>query len=131
MAIQVTAKSLDEIPEVMREFVTGSDGVFSYDEEKAFAALKTERENARTARGALVQFRALNLTPERIKAFADLGKSPAELAELIAKAARPACRSGRWRRCAARVSADGFFAARTCRMGGGGVCYICQVSNIK
>jgi len=77
MAIQVTAKSLDEIPEVMREFVTENDGVFSYDEEKAFAALKTERENAKNARNALAPFR-------------DLGRTPAELAELIAKAARPA-----------------------------------------
>lgn len=90
MAIQVTAKSLDEIPEVMREFVTENDGVFSYDAEKAFAALKTERENAKNARNALAPFKALNLSPEQIKAFADLGRTPAELAELIAKAASPA-----------------------------------------
>lgn len=93
MAIQIAVKSSEEIPEVMREFVTENDGVYSYDEDKAFKALKAERENSKAARNELSAFKALNLTPEQItaklKEFDELGKSPAEIAEIIAEAGKP------------------------------------------
>ena len=50
MAIQVNVGGINEVPEIMREFVTENNGVFSYDEEKAFQALKNERESAKNAR---------------------------------------------------------------------------------
>lgn len=73
MAVNVQVNSIDEIPEVMREFVTENDGVFSYDEERAFNALKNERVTSKTARAEL-------------KKFSDLGKTAEELAALIANA---------------------------------------------
>jgi len=94
MAIQITAKTMDEVPEEMREFVTEKDGVFSYDNEKAFKALKDEREISKSAKAAYAPYKALGMTAEqitaKIKEFEDLGKTPAEIAELIAKAEKPA-----------------------------------------
>lgn len=97
MSIQVMAKTLEEIPAEMRDFVTEKDGVFSYDSERAFKALKEEREAHRTAKAELSPFKALNMTAEeiqaiqaKVKGFTELGKSPAELAELIEKAGKPA-----------------------------------------
>jgi hypothetical protein len=43
MSIQQNVKSLEELPEVMREFVEERDGAFFYDAEKAFNALVNER----------------------------------------------------------------------------------------
>lgn len=92
MAITIAVKNGEEIPEVMKEFVTEADGVYTYDEERAFKALKAERENAKSARNELSAFKALNLTPEQITAklseFDKLGKSPAEIAEIIAEAGK-------------------------------------------
>ena len=53
MAIQVNVGGINDVPEIMREFVTENNGVFTYDEEKAFQALKTERESAKNARNEL------------------------------------------------------------------------------
>lgn len=90
MAITVNVKSMEEVPDYMREFVTENDGVFSYDSDRAFAALKAERDISKTAKSELAPFKALNISPDQIKAFQDIGKTPSELAELIAKANAPA-----------------------------------------
>lgn len=89
MAIQVNVKNLDEVPDYMREFVTENDGVFNYDSDRAFAALKAERDISKTAKSELAPFKALNIAPDAIKAFMDLGKTAPELAEIIAKANAP------------------------------------------
>lgn len=89
MAIQVNVGGINDVPEIMREFVTENNGVFTYDEEKAFQALKTERESAKNARNELSPWKALGLTADQVKAFQDLGKTPEELASIIAKAAAP------------------------------------------
>ena len=67
MAIQISVKSIEEVPEEMREFVTEQDGVFSYDNDRAFKALKDEREISKTAKSALAPFKALNMTPEQLE----------------------------------------------------------------
>lgn len=84
MGVAINVKSLEEVPEIMREFVTEADGGFAYDAEKAFKALKEEREGRRTDRKELASFKGLNVTPETIKAFAELGKTPEEIAALLA-----------------------------------------------
>ena len=89
MAIQVNVGGINDVPEIMREFVTENNGVFTYDEEKAFQALKTERESAKNARNELSPWKALGLTADQVKAFQDLGKTPEELASIIAKAEAP------------------------------------------
>ena len=90
IAIQVNVGGINDVPEIMREFVTENNGVFSFDDEKAFQALKNERESAKNARNELSPRKALGLTTEQVKAYQGLGKTPEELAELMAKAAVPA-----------------------------------------
>lgn len=90
MAIQVNVGGINDVPEIMREFVTENNGVFSFDDEKAFQALKNEREIAKNARNELSPWKALGLTTEQVKAYQGLGKTPEELASIIAKAAAPA-----------------------------------------
>lgn len=43
MGVNINVKSIEEVPEVMREFVSESDGAFVYDADKAFKALVEER----------------------------------------------------------------------------------------
>ena len=85
MAVTINVQKLEEVPEEMREFVTEQDGVFSYDNEKAFKALKAEREISRSARSELSAFKNLNVTAEQIAAYAKLGK-PEEISERLSKA---------------------------------------------
>lgn len=87
MGVAINVKSLDEVPEIMREFVTESDGGFDYDADKAFKALKEEREGRRADRKELASFKGLNVTPDAIKAFIELGKTPEEITALIDAAA--------------------------------------------
>ena len=87
MGVAINVKSLEEVPEIMREFVTEADGGFVYDQDKAFKALKEEREGRRTDRKELASFKGLNVTPENIKAFLELGKTPEEISALIEAAA--------------------------------------------
>lgn len=87
MGVAINVKSLEDVPEIMREFVTEVDGGFEYDEAKAFKALKEEREGRRADRKELASFKGLNVTPDAIKAFIDLGKSPQEIADIIEAAA--------------------------------------------
>ena len=50
MGVGLNVKSLDEVPEIMREFVTKADGGFDYDEARSFKALKEEREGGKYPR---------------------------------------------------------------------------------
>lgn len=84
MGVSVNVNSLDELPEIMREFVIEADGGFDYDAVKAFKALKETREGRRADRKELAAYKGLNVTPEYIKAFLDLGKTPEEIAAMIA-----------------------------------------------
>lgn len=83
MAITVNAKSIEEVPEIMREFVTESDGAFVYDEEKAFKALVEERNGRRADRKELSQFKAIGKTPDELLRFTAIGKTPDEISELL------------------------------------------------
>lgn len=74
MAIKISAESLEEVPEVMREFVSESDGALVYDEERAFKALVEERNGRRGDKKELAKFK-------------ELGKTSEELAELLKSAA--------------------------------------------
>ncbi len=74
MAIKISAESLEEVPEVMREFVSESDGALVYDEERAFKALVEERNGRRGDRKELAKFK-------------ELGKTSEELAEMLKSAA--------------------------------------------
>lgn len=73
MAIKISAESLEEVPEVMREFVSESDGALVYDEERAFKALVEERNGRRGDRKELAKFK-------------ELGKTSEELAEMLKSA---------------------------------------------
>jgi DNA-binding transcriptional MerR regulator len=84
MGVAINVKSLEEVPEIMREFVTEADGGFDYDFDKAFKALKEEREGRRADRKELASFKGLNVSPESIKAYLDLGKTPEEIAAVLA-----------------------------------------------
>lgn len=90
MAFTINVKSIDELSEAAREFVTEKDGVFTYDDEKAFNALKNERAEHRADKQAFAPFKALNISAEELAKYVNLGKNPAELAEIIAKASKPA-----------------------------------------
>lgn len=83
MSIAIVAKGMDDIPEVMREFVTESDGAYVYDEDKAFKALKEEREGRRTDRKELAVFKALGASADTLGEFVKLGKTPAEILEVL------------------------------------------------
>ena len=45
MGVAINVKSQEEVPEIMRKFVTESDGGFDYDFNKTFKALKEEQYN--------------------------------------------------------------------------------------
>jgi hypothetical protein len=83
VGVAIKVNSLDDVPEIMREFVSEADGGFEYDADKAFKALKEEREGRRADRRELANFKGLNVTPESIKAYLDLGKQPEEIASLL------------------------------------------------
>lgn len=89
MAIPLKVESLEAIPEIMREFVSEVDGGFEFADDKAFQALKNEREISKTTKAALSPFKALNMSADQLAAFVQLGKTPDEIAQLIAKANQP------------------------------------------
>lgn len=88
MAVEIKVQKLEEVPEEMREFVTEQDGVFSYDSERAFKALKEERAISRSAKSELAAFKNLNVSPETISAYVKLGKVE-EITDLLEKAKNP------------------------------------------
>jgi hypothetical protein len=88
MSIPLNVKSIEEVPENARKFVSESDGAFSLDNDGLMKGLLAEREVSAGLRGELNAFKELKLTAEQIKDFAALGKTPAELAEIIATASK-------------------------------------------
>lgn len=92
MAIPLKVESLESVPEIMREFVTEVDGGFEFADDKAFQALKNEREISKNAKAALSPYKALNVPAEQLAAYVQLGKTPEEIAQLIAKANQPAAK---------------------------------------
>ena len=89
MAIPLKVESLESVPEIMREFVTEVDGGFEFADDKAFQALKNEREISKNTKAALSPYKALNVPAEQLAAYVQLGKTPEEIAQLIAKANQP------------------------------------------
>ena len=83
MSVTVQASNFEEIPEIMRNFVTETDGGFVYDEEKALNAIVKEREISKTLKNELKAFKALNVTADELGKFISLGKTPEELSALL------------------------------------------------
>lgn len=85
MEIRINA---DAIPEIMQEFITdGEDGVKVYDYERAFKALKEEREGRRADRKELATYKGIGKSIDELTALANLGKTPDELVALMEAAA--------------------------------------------
>lgn len=89
MSIQLTVNSIDEVDTDLQKYVTESDGKFVFDNEAFKKGLIAEREISAGLKSELSAFKGLGMSVDQIKAFADLGKTPAELADAIAKAANP------------------------------------------
>ena len=77
MSIEVKAGSLNEIPEVMRPYVTETDGKFVYDDENAMKGLVAERGISKSLKADKAKLEA------DLAKFTGLGKTAEELAELI------------------------------------------------
>lgn len=77
MSIEVKAGSLNEIPEVMRPYVTETDGKFVYDDENAMKGLVAERGISKALKAEKMKLEA------DLAKFTGLGKTAEELAELI------------------------------------------------
>lgn len=88
MGVNINIRSIEEVPEVMREFVSESDGAFVYDADKAFKALVEERNGRRADRKELSAFKAIGLAPDELAKYKAFGKTPEEISELIDKASR-------------------------------------------
>ena len=86
MGVNINIRSIEEVPEVMREFVSESDGAFVYDADKAFKALVEERNGRRADRKELAAFKAIGLSPDELAKYKAFGKTPEEISELIEKA---------------------------------------------
>ncbi len=86
--IGLNIEALEDLPEFAREFATkGEDGKFSLDFDKSFAALKAERDGHRADRQELAAFKALGANADALKKFVELGKTPEEIAALVAESA--------------------------------------------
>ena len=75
MGVAIDVKSLEEVPEIMREFVTEADGGFDYDFDKAFKALKEEREGRRADRKELASLYKLAQIRKRKRVSEQLSES--------------------------------------------------------
>lgn len=89
MSIQLTVNSINEVDTDLQKYVTESDGKFLFDNDAFKKGLIAEREVSAGLKAELSAFKGLGMSVDQIKAFAALGKTPAELAEAIAKAANP------------------------------------------
>ena len=89
MSIQLTVNSISEVDTDLQKYVTESDGKILFDNDAFKKGLLAEREVSAGLKSELNAFKGLGMSVDQIKAFADLGKTPAELAEAIAKAANP------------------------------------------
>ena len=96
MSIALTVSSINEVDTYLQKYVTESDGKFLFDNEAFKKGLIAEREISAGLKTELAAFKALGMSADQLKAFAALGKTPAELAEAIAKSANPpAVRNGK------------------------------------
>lgn len=87
MAIQVNVENEDAV----KEFITEQEGGgFTLDGEGMTKVIHANRAEIKSLKAELAPLKALGMSADQIKAFVELGKTPAELAEMIAKAATPA-----------------------------------------
>lgn len=77
MSIELKVGGIDEVPEVMRPYVSEKDGVIVYDDEAAMKGLRAERDTTKTLKSDKAKVEA-----ELLK-YTALGKSPEELAAAI------------------------------------------------
>jgi hypothetical protein len=87
MSIQLTVSSINEVDADLQKYVTESDGKFVFDNEQFKKGLIAERDNSAKLKTELNEFKSLGMSVEQIKAFAALGKTPAEISDAIAKGA--------------------------------------------
>ena len=78
----------NQITDEMKEFfAVDENGIVGYNHDVALKALREERTGRRADRKELAAFKGLNVTPETIQAFLDLGKTPEELFAMVEAAA--------------------------------------------
>lgn len=94
MSIALTVSSINEVDTDLQKYVTESDGKFLFDNEAFKKGLIAEREISAGLKTELAAFKALGMSADQLKAFAALGKTPAELAEAIAKSANQPAAGG-------------------------------------
>ena len=86
MSVKVQVSNIEEVPEIMRNFVSEVNGEFVYDETKALDAIAKEREISKGYKNDLRAFKALNVNADELGQFIALGKTPEEIAAMIAAA---------------------------------------------
>ena len=79
MAVEIVAKDVNSIPEILRPFVTEADGKFSLDETR----IKTEKDVENVLEAKRKEANDRKVAEDALRAFKQLGKSPEELAEII------------------------------------------------
>ena len=77
MAVEIVAENLDAVPAILRPFVTEADGKFSLDETR----IKTEQDVENVLEAKRKEANDRKAAEDALRAFKQLGKSPAELAE--------------------------------------------------
>lgn len=78
----------NQITDEMKEFFSvDENGIVGYNHDVALKALREERTGRRADRKELAAYKGLNVTPDAIQAFLDLGKTPEELLAMIEAAA--------------------------------------------
>lgn len=89
MSVQLNVQRISEVDAELQKYVTESDGKFLFDNEQFKKGLVAERAISDGLRSELNAFKSLGMSIDQIKAFAALGKTPAEIADAIAKASNP------------------------------------------
>lgn len=91
MSLKLAVESMEAVPEEVRKFVRQTeDGGFELDNEGIMKGLKAERGVSDDLRKKLSAFTESGLDAAQIKAFAALGKTPDELAEIVGKVSKNA-----------------------------------------
>ena len=97
MSLKLAVESMEAVPEEVKKFVRQTeDGGFELDNEGIMKGLKAERGVSDDLRRKLSAFTESGLDAAAIKAFAALGKTPEELAEIVkaSKSATPPTSGG-------------------------------------
>ncbi len=89
MSIPLNVQSISEVDAELQKYVTESDGKFLFDNAEFKKGLVAERAISDALRTELNAYKGLGMSIDQIKAFAALGKTPAEITDAIAKAANP------------------------------------------